>query len=135
LAHAVTHADDMETPDNEWERDAARRRAHDLERWQQEFKARSIMGYTIWIADEIPKTEPQGFRWRPWREHLTFRNYWPLDPPAKATAHRIAFELRQLLSRPHGKGALVAVRLATAGAPLLPEQMADYYNDPLYIND
>jgi hypothetical protein len=92
------------------------------------------MGYTIWIADVIPEPGPLGPRWRPWREHSTIRKIWPLDPPAKATAHRIAFELRQLLSRPHGEGALVAVRPATAGAPLLPEQMADYYNDPLYIN-
>jgi hypothetical protein len=39
LAHGVTAADDMEAS-QDWERDAARRRSHDLERWQQEAEAR-----------------------------------------------------------------------------------------------
>jgi hypothetical protein len=39
LAHGVTAADDMEAS-QDWERDAARRRSHDLERWQRESEAR-----------------------------------------------------------------------------------------------
>jgi hypothetical protein len=39
LAHGVTAADDMEVS-QDWERDAARRRSHDLERWQRESEAR-----------------------------------------------------------------------------------------------
>jgi hypothetical protein len=40
LAHGVTAADDMEASQDDWERDAARRRSHDLERWQREAEAR-----------------------------------------------------------------------------------------------
>jgi hypothetical protein len=93
------------------------------------------MGHTIWIADAIPEPGPLGPRWLPWREHHTIRQLWPLDPPAKAEAHRQAFELRQLLSRPHGGGALVAVRPAAAGEPLWPEQMADHYDLPPYAGE
>jgi hypothetical protein len=39
LAHGVTAADDMEASRG-WERDAASRRSHDLERWQREAEAR-----------------------------------------------------------------------------------------------
>jgi hypothetical protein len=39
LAHGVTAADDMEVS-QDWKRDAARRRSHDLERWQRESEAR-----------------------------------------------------------------------------------------------
>jgi hypothetical protein len=39
LAHGVTAADDMEAS-QDWERDAARRRSHDLRRWQQESEVR-----------------------------------------------------------------------------------------------
>jgi hypothetical protein len=45
LAHGVTAADDMEASHDAWERDAARRRSHDLERWQQEAEAR--VGFRI----------------------------------------------------------------------------------------
>jgi hypothetical protein len=44
LAHGVTAADDMEAP-QDWEGDAARRRRHDLERWQRESEAR--VGFRI----------------------------------------------------------------------------------------
>jgi hypothetical protein len=44
LAHGVTAADDMEAS-QDWERDAARRRSHDLRRWQQEAEAR--VGFRI----------------------------------------------------------------------------------------
>jgi hypothetical protein len=44
LAHGVTAADDMEAS-QDWERDAARRRSHDLGRWQQEAEAR--VGFRI----------------------------------------------------------------------------------------
>jgi hypothetical protein len=39
LAHGVTAVDDMEASQDR-ERDAARRRSHDLRRWQQEAEAR-----------------------------------------------------------------------------------------------
>jgi len=35
LAHGVTAVDDMEAS-QDWERDAARRRSHDLRRWQRD---------------------------------------------------------------------------------------------------
>jgi hypothetical protein len=44
LAHGVTAADDMEVS-QDWERDAARRRSHDLERWQRESESR--VGFRI----------------------------------------------------------------------------------------
>jgi hypothetical protein len=44
LAHGVTAADDMEAS-QDWERDAARRRSHDLGRWQREAEAR--VGFRI----------------------------------------------------------------------------------------
>ena len=44
LAHGVTAADDMEVS-QDWERDAARRRSHDLDRWQREAEAR--VGFRI----------------------------------------------------------------------------------------
>ncbi len=44
LAHGVTAADDMEASQDR-ERDAARRRSHDLGRWQRESEAR--VGFRI----------------------------------------------------------------------------------------
>jgi hypothetical protein len=44
LAHGVTAADDMEAS-QDGERDAARRRSHDLRRWQREAEAR--VGFRI----------------------------------------------------------------------------------------
>jgi hypothetical protein len=44
LAHGVTAADDMEVS-QDCERDAARRRSHDLGRWQREAEAR--VGFRI----------------------------------------------------------------------------------------
>jgi hypothetical protein len=44
LAHGVTTDDDMEAS-QDWERDAAMRRSHDLRRWQQDAEAR--VGFRI----------------------------------------------------------------------------------------
>jgi hypothetical protein len=44
LAHGVSAADDMEAS-QDWERDAAKRRSHDLGRWQREAEAR--VGFRI----------------------------------------------------------------------------------------
>ncbi len=40
LAHGVTAVDDMEAS-QDWERDAARRRSHDLRHWQRDAETRA----------------------------------------------------------------------------------------------
>lgn len=91
-----------------------------------------MAAFTVWIAERITGPMEDGPSLMPWREHCTICQLWPLDPPAAKEAHRIARELRQMLSTPHGSGALVAVRPTVAGEPLWTQEMPDHYDLPPY---